>query len=99
MRNEADPSPPQTVEDEIAELLKRHPELVQAWVGYSEDQRVSSGWYLAPPREGLDDCAPWSVGHVESSGARVETAFPDQFAACAYFIVRKVEGMAMLLAN
>jgi len=86
-------------EDEIAKHLKRHPELVLAWVGYSEDQRVSSGWYLAPPREGFEDYAPWSVGFLEPSGACRETAFPDQFAACAYFIVRQVEGMARLLAN
>ncbi|MCK5944712.1 MAG: hypothetical protein KAI24_22175 [Planctomycetes bacterium] len=93
-RNSALPS-----EEELAGLLKLYPELVQAWVSYSEDQRVSSGWYLAPPREGFEHFVPWTVGYVEPSGARPELAFPDQFAACAYFIVRQVEGMAKLLAD
>lgn len=67
---------------ELAEYLRRHPDVVDAWVGYSQDKRTTHGWYLRPP------C---SVGRstAEPPLAR-EHKYVDLAAACAAFIVAEL---------
>jgi hypothetical protein len=32
----------------VSAHLDAHPDLVDAWLAYSEDKRTSSGWYVTP---------------------------------------------------
>jgi hypothetical protein len=70
----------------VAAYLAQHPALVDAWIGYSEDKRVSSGWYVvASPGERFE------VGYYPKG----ETLyFEDRDRACAEFIVREVRSIA-----
>ena len=82
-------------EQEIEECLGEHPDLVRVWTGYSEDQRCSPAWYLAQPGTGLDGTQGWRVGYYAHDDRRLpEKPFPDEFAACAFYIARVVETLS-----
>jgi hypothetical protein len=72
-------------EAQLREVLSSRPELVEAWRSYSDDQRVSDGWYFLE-RESSGSRA-WEVGQL-SSGRRY--AFDNAASACAAFVARIV---------
>jgi hypothetical protein len=71
----------------MAEAIRAHlvaqPELVMQWLGYSQDQRISSGWFLAEAEEG----SGFTLGHYPESASRPSRLFPEAPEACAAFIV------------
>jgi hypothetical protein len=70
-----------TVES-LLPYLKEHPELIGAWMAWSSDKRVSSGWAFIPAREG-----GYEVGYYPR-GERLR--FNEIDRACAEFIVREL---------
>jgi len=67
---------------ELAAYLRARPELMEQWVGYSEDKRTSEGWYLRPPN---------AVGRVTSAPPpQREQRYVDLAAACAAFIIAEL---------
>lgn len=70
----------------VAAYLAQHPALVDAWIGYSEDKRVSSGWYIVE-----NSGARYEVGYYPQ-GERLY--FEDRDRACAEFIVGEVRSIA-----
>jgi len=62
----------------LAEVLRQHPDWVDAWIQWSEDKRVSSGWYIS----GRDDAA-FDVGHYPTIPP---VRYVDRTEACAVFV-------------
>jgi hypothetical protein len=79
-------------QSDIEAYLRSHPDLVRAWVAYSEDKRSSPDWYLAQPGAGLDGKDGWRVGYYPSE--QPERVFADEYTACGFFIMREVEKFA-----
>jgi len=70
----------------VSAHLERRPDLVDAWFGYSEDKRASSGWYVTERSAGMFEVGHYPSGERLSMTARVR--------ACAEFIVREVRAIA-----
>jgi hypothetical protein len=72
--------------DTVSMHLRQHPELIDAWLAYSEDKRTSSGWYVT-------QCSAdsFEVGYYPK-GERIFIA--GAATACAEFIVREVRSIA-----
>ena len=68
----------------LAKFLARHPELVEEWLHWSEDKRVSSGWYFLKERN------EYVVGYYPN-GERL--SFADPVRACAEFVNREIEAI------
>ena len=68
--------------DSLLPYIKEHAELIGAWMVWSSDKRVSSGWYFKPARTG-----GYEVGYYPP-GERLE--FDEIERACAEFIVREL---------
>jgi hypothetical protein len=83
-------------ERDVEAHLRRNPDLVQTWVAFSEDQRCSPAWYLAKPGAGLDGKDGWRVGYHTSGQWSPERLFPDEYEACAFFIMRIVQQLSTL---
>jgi len=81
-------------EADLEAHLKTHPSLVDAWVEYSDEQRALPAWYLMRPREGSTE--DWRVDYLTAREKPREHVFPDRFAACAFFIMRKVDELLKL---
>jgi len=62
----------------LAEVLRQHPDWVDAWIQWSEDRRVSSGWYIS----GRDDAA-FDVGNYPTVPP---VRYVDRTEACAVFV-------------
>ena len=71
-----------TVAD-IEDYLRGTPDLIDAWLTWSADKRVSSGWYF------MEDNSRYAVGYYPN-GERV--LYPNSRRACAEFILREVGG-------
>jgi hypothetical protein len=69
----------------VAAHLNEHPELIDAWMLWSEDKRVSSGWYFLYER-------PNFVVGFYPHGDRL--VFKDAITACTQFVFREVKSMA-----
>ena len=69
--------------------LKAHPDQVEAWLAYSEDKRVESGWYLETrPARGF------VLGYYQSGkGMGRQEHFPDAARACAEFIKKEMDSL------
>ncbi len=76
--------------DCVLSFLKGRPELVECWLQWSQDKRVSSGWYFSRHEEGF------IVGY-HPEGAR--TKFENMIDACAEFVLREVESIAQELRS
>jgi len=74
----------------LQEHVAQHPELVGHWIGYSEDKRVSSGWYFSA--DSVD--GPYVVGCFPGDPERTEKRFTDGVEACAVFIKNELESIA-----
>jgi hypothetical protein len=70
----------------VSRYLRAHPELIEAWFGYSEDKRTSSGWYVTERSGGM-----FEIGW-HPAGDRVSVS--DRADACAEFVVREVRAIA-----
>ena len=68
----------------VTQFLNENPTLVDSWLSWSEDKKVSSGWYFIDTSEGF------VVGY-HPNGQRL--VFSDKTHACAEFIVREVESI------
>lgn len=68
----------------VKAVLDADPGLIDDWQRWSEDKRVSSGWYL-----GYEN-GSHIVGYIPH-GDRL--AFPDASSACAEFIVRELRSI------
>lgn len=66
----------------VKAVLGDRPELVDDWFHWSEDQRASSGFYVAAVEDG------YVVGRIPGDGS--ETLFGDRESAVAEFIVKHI---------
>jgi hypothetical protein len=80
-------------EEHIEAHLRQHPHLVTAWVDYSDEQRSLPAWYLMRPGA---ESSEWRVDYLAARELPQEHPFADEFAACAFFIMRKVEELSKL---
>ena len=69
----------------LADTLGRHPDWVDAWIKWSEDKRVSSGWYIARREDAFD------VGHYPTG---TPVRYTDPIEACATFVSHEVWSIA-----
>ena len=81
-------------EGDLAAHLRKHPQLVNAWLEYSDEQRTLPAWYLMRP--GAQTGGLWRVDYLTAREKPREHEFPDEFAACAFYIMRKVEELSRL---
>jgi hypothetical protein len=72
--------------DVVSMYLREHPDLIEAWLAYSEDKRASSGWFVTQ-RPG----DTFEIGY-HPKGERITV--PGRAPACAEFIVREVRSIA-----
>jgi hypothetical protein len=72
--------------DAVLTYLREHPHLIEAWLGYSEDKRTSSGWYVT--ERSSDN---FEIGY-HPRGERISIA--GRAPACAEFIVREIRSIA-----
>ena len=73
----------------LVPYLREHPELIDAWLGYSSDKRTSSGWYMKRSRQHVFEVGFFPHGESQS--------YTDAARACADFIaheLREVGGHA-----
>lgn len=78
---------PEVFLTQIETWIRLHPELVDAWIGFSEDQRASPAPYFSRDEDGADS---FVVGRYDSESGRVdETRYTDGPKACADFIYRE----------
>ena len=85
----------QITEKVILDALEKQPERVNEWVQWSEDQRVSEGWFLRM------DGDIWNVGAFSTDDGYKETLTPysDLRQACAAFIKLEIEYSRELAAS
>ncbi len=77
----------QITEELIFEALQKEPEYVDEWIQWSDDQRVSEGWYIKI-ENGENFVARFSTkGEYRES----ITKYPDIKTACAAFIKHQIE--------
>ena len=69
----------------VSSYLAQHPGLVDAWLGYSADKRVSSGWYIVEKSAGTFEVGYYAQDKPEH--------FTDRDRACAEFIIREVRSI------
>lgn len=71
----------------VRDYLSNHMHLIDAWTRLSDDKRTTSGWYFVERSKLL-----FEVGHYPN-GPRL--SFNDRAHACAEFIVREVNAIAV----
>ena len=76
----------QIQEDEITEVLKMHPHMINDWLQYSEDKRSSPTWHFFKGESGK-----YYVEYSAEGKETEEIVTTDQFKACATFIKREIE--------
>ena len=79
-------SPEALTVNAVSAYLAHHPDLVEAWLGYSSDKRGSSGWYFVEKSP-----VKFEVG-CHPNGPQL--AFDDRDRACAEFIIHEVRSIA-----
>src|SRR5882724_7953864 len=67
--------------DAVHAFLRDNDHLIQAWLEWSQDKRVSSGWYLVCKN------GEYTVGRLPDGP---QLRFNDDREACAEFVVREV---------
>jgi hypothetical protein len=84
----------QITEGLLDEYIRAHPDLLDIWVQYSEDQRCSPAWVLSGRDTVGDPTKDWHVSYWDHDPAkRSDQVFPDQFAACAFFVKRRADSL------
>lgn len=69
----------------VESVLIAHPDLVDVWLRWSQDKRVSSGWYFSQTTGGF------VVGYYPDGP---ELSFQDRVVACAEFVLRETASVA-----
>ena len=70
----------------LADMFRGHPDWVNAWIQWSEDKRVSSGWYIV-----RCDSSTFDVGcHPSVPPVR----YADKVEACAVFVRHELAEIA-----
>lgn len=82
-------SPAALTVNAVSAYLAQHSGLVDAWLGYSSDKRVLSGWYFT--ERSADKFVVGYLGNHPNGG---EFTFSDRIRACAEFIIREVRWIA-----
>ena len=70
----------------LEDALRQHPDWVDAWIQWSEDKRVSSGWYISSRGESAFD-----VGFYP---APPPVRYGDRTQACAVFVRYELASIA-----
>jgi hypothetical protein len=70
--------------DGVSRYLSGHPKLIEQWLRWSEDKRVSSGWYF------MRKADKYVVGYFPKGETLL---FAEALPACAEFIVREVQAI------
>jgi hypothetical protein len=69
----------------ISRYLAHHPEIIEAWILWSDNKRASSGWYFKRQAD----------GYIVGSHPNGEVfSFADPISACSEFIVREIPSIA-----
>jgi len=77
--------------EDIKEFLKTMPQLINSWLGYSQDKRCD-GWYLKESEQR----GYFTVGHYSQKlGMTKESKYSDPIEACAVFILKEFNGFDM----
>ena len=76
----------QVQEDNIAKALIQQPEYINTWFGWSEDKRVTSGWYIQDKEDGN-----FLVGYFPKNDEHPQVLYTNITNACAGFIKREIE--------
>lgn len=72
--------------DAVVGHLRAYPDLMDAWLAYSEDKRASSGWFIAQLSDDTFEVGYYPEGeHITVTGRAL---------ACAEFIVREIVAIA-----
>lgn len=83
---------PEVTEALILAHLRSRPDLIDAWLAYSEDQRCSPAWYLTKDRDEAKAQERWVVGYYDGGRTQEET-FQDGYRAAAHYIKRFLDGL------
>jgi hypothetical protein len=76
----------QVQEENLTNALIDNPKYIDQWLVWSEDKRVSSGWYFKQRENGV-----YVVGYYPKNERFSEIEFDDVTNACAAFIKRAIE--------
>ena len=81
--------------DDIWDALKLHPNFIQDWIVYSEDQRCSNAWYFRK-----SESMAYEVGlYVNKEGYKFVTMYEDAALACAIFIQKSLSSYIKIAVN
>ena len=80
-------SPEGLMREVIEAVLAAEPQLVDDWMRYSEDKRVSEGWYFKRGSENNNYLVGFYPGSLEDS-------YTNQFAACARYVEEEIKSIA-----
>lgn len=80
--------------ERIHACLQQHPDWIDAWIHWSEDQRSRPAWYVIDRGPGL----MLEVGYLDLSGfPRDQEQFADRTRACATFVDHELRAIAQLV--
>ncbi len=74
--------------DHLVDHFSTHPELVDAWLAWSEDNRSSPAWYI----EAIGS-RDYEVGYY-TTGRQLQFRFKDRVRACSEFVAHYLEHVA-----
>ena len=77
--------------EDIKEILKKHPHLIDEWLRWSDDNRSSTKWYFTKGEDGKCFVGYWPDG---KEFEEINTS--DEFYACSIFIKNKIESTRIL---
>ena len=80
---------PRVTVERIQACLAEHPDWVDAWFGWSEDNRGVPAWYVL--RSGPD---VFRVGRIDHESESEPLVFDDRVRACAEYVHREVAAIA-----
>jgi hypothetical protein len=75
----------QVKERDLHDSLLKNQECISHWIQWSEDKRVSSGWYITQKK------GKYVVGFYPNSKDLKTTEYADEAEACAAFIKKEIE--------
>jgi len=79
-------NPSAVMEQDLEEVFRAEPELIDAWVRLSENKRTRYPWLL------VRGSSPDSGCIVMYPNGRRHRRFPDACKACAFFVKQEIEG-------
>lgn len=71
--------------DEIKDYLEKKSNLIESWLLYSMDKRVSEGWFFIKLEK-----AKYIVGYLFKNSSKKEFKYSDPAHACAVFIYNEL---------